>query len=194
MAGHRRGGDTKSEIQEVALSLFTERGYEATSLREIAECLGITKAALYYHFASKEDIVRSLLTAHLANLDELIGWAATQPAGPQLREEIIDRWSALAAGRGLRTMRFVLTNHRVVRDLRPEQEGVFERLLELFDSVTDPEASLEETLRTRVALLSINLTLVAAQGLDAPDEQVIDVARRIAQGLNPRPGPARAGV
>src|SRR5215470_13688163 len=39
-------GDTRTRIQRVALELFTEHGYEATSLREIAERLGVTKAAL----------------------------------------------------------------------------------------------------------------------------------------------------
>src|SRR5256886_10805033 len=52
--------DTRSRVQKVALELFAEQGYEKTSLREIAERLGVTKAALYYHFKSKEDIVHSL--------------------------------------------------------------------------------------------------------------------------------------
>lgn len=52
--------DTRREILEVASELFTERGYEATSLRVIAERLGITKAALYYHFRNKDDILRAL--------------------------------------------------------------------------------------------------------------------------------------
>ena len=52
-------GDTRERIQAIALELFAEQGYEKTSLREIAERLGVTKAALYYHFKSKEDIVRS---------------------------------------------------------------------------------------------------------------------------------------
>ena len=44
----------------MALDLFTEQGYDGTSLREIAEQLGVTKAALYYHFESKEDILMAL--------------------------------------------------------------------------------------------------------------------------------------
>src|SRR5690348_7125722 len=44
----RRG--TRARIQAVAVEMFTEHGYEKTSLREIAEALGVTKAALYYHF------------------------------------------------------------------------------------------------------------------------------------------------
>ena len=44
----------------MALDLFTEKGFDGTSLREIAERLGVTKAALYYHFASKDDILMAL--------------------------------------------------------------------------------------------------------------------------------------
>jgi len=52
--------DTKQRILDVALDLFTEQGYDGTSLRQIAEQLGVTKAALYYHFESKEDILMAL--------------------------------------------------------------------------------------------------------------------------------------
>jgi AcrR family transcriptional regulator len=65
----RRGGgpfpesgekSTRERILDIALDLFTEHGYEQTSLREIAEQLGVTKAALYYHFASKDEILMAL--------------------------------------------------------------------------------------------------------------------------------------
>ena len=51
---------TRERILDVALDLFIEKGYDGTSLREIAEKLGFTKAALYYHFASKDDILMAL--------------------------------------------------------------------------------------------------------------------------------------
>jgi AcrR family transcriptional regulator len=53
--------DTRQRILDAATELFVERGYEATSLREIAERVGVTKAALYYHFPGKEDLLRALL-------------------------------------------------------------------------------------------------------------------------------------
>jgi AcrR family transcriptional regulator len=53
--------DTRAEILAVASELFAEQGYEATSLREISERLGITKAALYYYFPGKDDILRALV-------------------------------------------------------------------------------------------------------------------------------------
>ena len=61
MTDPARGRETRARIQAVAIELFTEQGYEKTSLREIAERLNVTKAALYYHFKSKEDIVASLI-------------------------------------------------------------------------------------------------------------------------------------
>ena len=81
--------DTRSRVQKVALELFAEQGYEKTSLREIAERLGVTKAALYYHFRSKEDIVHSFTDDHYARIDELIDWAKTQPPGEQTRHEML---------------------------------------------------------------------------------------------------------
>jgi AcrR family transcriptional regulator len=53
-------GSTRERILDVALDLFIEKGFDGTSLREIAEKLGFTKAALYYHYASKDDILMAL--------------------------------------------------------------------------------------------------------------------------------------
>jgi AcrR family transcriptional regulator len=64
--------DTRGEILEVAQELFADQGYDATSLREIAERLGITKAALYYHFRSKDDILRALIEPMGEVLNELV--------------------------------------------------------------------------------------------------------------------------
>lgn len=52
---------TKQEILEVSLDLFSTQGYEATSVSQIAEAVGIRKASLYSHFASKQEILNSLL-------------------------------------------------------------------------------------------------------------------------------------
>jgi AcrR family transcriptional regulator len=64
--------DTRQQILDVAGELFTEQGYEATSLRQIADRLGFTKAALYYHFQSKEQILAALLEPAEALLQELL--------------------------------------------------------------------------------------------------------------------------
>ena len=59
-AGPLEAVSTRSRILDVALDLFVEKGFDGTSLREIAERLGLTKAAIYYHFASKDDILMAL--------------------------------------------------------------------------------------------------------------------------------------
>src|ERR1700759_5383065 len=78
VATHPDEGDTRERILDVALELFTEQGYDKTSLRQIADRLGFTQAAIYYHFAAKQDI---LVALHL-RLHEL-----ARPAFEQLEEQ-----------------------------------------------------------------------------------------------------------
>ena len=63
---------THGRILEVSAELFAEQGYDATSLREIADRMGFTKAALYYHFQSKDDILKALVDPAFEILDELL--------------------------------------------------------------------------------------------------------------------------
>ena len=60
---------THDKIIDAATSIFAEKGYNGTSMREIAEALDITKAALYYHFSAKEEIFMAIITH---SMDKLI--------------------------------------------------------------------------------------------------------------------------
>lgn len=71
--------DTKAEIRAVAQELFGQRGYERTSLREIAERLDITKAALYYHFPSKKDLLWSLIDPLRDDIEVMLGGLGDAP-------------------------------------------------------------------------------------------------------------------
>jgi AcrR family transcriptional regulator len=68
-----RDQGTRERILDVALGLFVEQGYDKTSLREVAERLGLTKAALYYHFPSKADILMALHLRMHALIAEPLG-------------------------------------------------------------------------------------------------------------------------
>ena len=82
--------DTRQRILNVALDLFTEQGYDGTSLRQIAEQLGVTKAALYYHFESKEDILMALhMRIHDFGRDALMR-IGEEPVPLTLWEELLD--------------------------------------------------------------------------------------------------------
>ncbi|MGN0766047.1 MAG: TetR/AcrR family transcriptional regulator [Christensenellales bacterium] len=54
-------GNTKREILNVALDLFSTQGFEATSISQIAEAVGIRKASLYSHFESKQAVLDALM-------------------------------------------------------------------------------------------------------------------------------------
>ena len=63
-------GSTKQEILETALELFSVQGYEATSISQIADAVGIRKASLYSHFASKQKILDALVKESLEQYDK----------------------------------------------------------------------------------------------------------------------------
>lgn len=62
-------GNTKQEILETALHLFSIQGYEATAISQIADAVGIRKASLYSHFASKQEILDALVRDGLERYD-----------------------------------------------------------------------------------------------------------------------------
>lgn len=57
-------GETKERILETALELFAQSGYLGTSMSDIAARLGITKAALYKHYAGKQEILDRIVQRH----------------------------------------------------------------------------------------------------------------------------------
>ncbi|TDC97030.1 TetR/AcrR family transcriptional regulator [Nonomuraea deserti] len=73
--------DTKARIQAVARELFAEQGVRNTSLRQISDRLGITKPALYYHFASRDDLVRSIVQPLIDDHDRFV--TARAPGDPR---------------------------------------------------------------------------------------------------------------
>ncbi len=81
--------DTRQRILAVAERRFVEFGYDGTSLREIAEDLGFTKAALYYHFPSKADILQELL----APMVEVFEGTALRLEAVRGSDRPVERWA-----------------------------------------------------------------------------------------------------
>jgi AcrR family transcriptional regulator len=155
----RGRGDTRARIQQVALELFAEQGYDKTSLREIAERLEVTKAALYYHFKSKEDIVRSLVEDHYGQLDALISWARSQQRSARTRGEILSRYVAIVA-EGNEVFRMLHQNQAAVNSLAAAKgrgELFRERLTALIGLLTEPDAPLGDRLRAAMALGGVSV-------------------------------------
>ncbi len=62
--------NTKAAIMEASLELFSVYGYEATSISQIADAVGLRKASLYSHFGSKQDILDKVLSAALEGYNQ----------------------------------------------------------------------------------------------------------------------------
>lgn len=76
----------EQRLLDAAIQLFTERGYTATSVREIVERAGVSKPALYYRFASKESLYLAILNDLARYADEVI--AKTRPGAGPVRERL----------------------------------------------------------------------------------------------------------
>ena len=68
----RGGALTRARIEKEALQLFAEKGFDGTSIRDIATAVGVADAALYRHFKSKDDIARQIFAHHYGALAQHI--------------------------------------------------------------------------------------------------------------------------
>ncbi len=150
------GLTARARIQEVALDLFIEEGYDKTSLREIAERLGVTKAALYYHFPTKEDIVTSLIDDRNQRLTNLIEWGHAQPRTPETRQEVVRQYAEmLQDGRHFRIMQFFERNQTSVKNFAAG-ETMRSKMLGMMDLLSSPDEPHAVQLRRSLAIFALH--------------------------------------
>ncbi len=176
-----RRGNTRQRIQDVALELFAEQGYEKTSLREIAERLEVTKAALYYHFKTKEDIIVSVFEDVTRPIDELIEWAQQQPRTLETKCEVLRRYSKAMAG-GAQLYRFMQENQATMRDL-PIGETVRRRLFTLVELLRNEEGPVTDQVRCVSALFTLHAGMMFLQHVEADPEETRLAALEVATDL-----------
>ena len=89
----RRGrpGHDREAVRAAAAELFIRKGYDATSVGDIADSLGLTKSAVYHHVASKEELLADLLDEALRELEAAVAGASggTGPASVRLRAAVV---------------------------------------------------------------------------------------------------------
>lgn len=177
-------GSTRERILDIALELFVDRGYDKTSLRDIAERLGTTKAALYYHFERKQDILLELhLRLHalgreaLEQLECLEDGQARADAWPGLVDRFIDQ---VVENRELVLMH--QRNHNALEELANNErhqaenddiEQQFRRVLE------SPAIPLAQRVRMACSLGAVVGALVGGEGLfgDVPMDELAELVR-----------------
>lgn len=135
----------RRQLLDVALEVFADRGYHATSMNDVAESAGVTKPVLYQHFRSKRALYLELLEDVGGRLREAIAKATTEAEGP--------RQQVQAGFRAYFT--FVASQQPAFQLLFG---GGARRDEEFADAVRSVEISIAETIAE----------LIVVDGLDAP--------------------------
>ncbi|PFG65499.1 TetR family transcriptional regulator [Propionibacteriaceae bacterium ES.041] len=166
--------DTKAAIIDAAIRLMRRQGFEQTSLREIAEEVGITKASLYYHFPSKLALLEAILDPVVVEFRDV----AAQLAGLTRDRAGVERL--------MRRYLQGLVRHREIGSLVATDPSVLNALAERAGELVEtgnrvqrwlagPEPSNADLLRARCALAAAGVALSAGEvAPDAGEDEVVD--------------------
>lgn len=94
---------TREGILEAAARIFSEKGYHATSMHDIAEAVNLQKASLYYHFSSKQEILVDILDHALDLINSKLEMVLAQPLSvdEKLRQAMISYFQTIAEHQNL---------------------------------------------------------------------------------------------
>jgi AcrR family transcriptional regulator len=173
------GSPAKSRIVSAATALFAEHGVGGTSLQMIADAIGVTKAAVYHQFKTKDEIVIAVAEAELARVEAVLDAAQAQPDPALARELLLSRIVDLAIER--RHMESVLTSDPVLNRFFAGHEPfqrLMNRLYRMLLGEDSPEARLSGAMLT--AAIGGAVMHPMTGGLDdaALRSQLLRLARR----------------
>lgn len=173
------GDETRSRIVAEALQLIADHGFAATSTREISERLGFTKAALYYHFRTKADLLAALVDPALQDLVDLVA-GATGGSAPSERRRIVERYVELVAAHA--DLIRVISDDPSVRASDALGPAIlqFRRLQPILAGTDDPDVV--QRARVRAALGAVHATLLRGDPDDDP-QLLRDTAVAVATGI-----------
>lgn len=131
----RRGrpGYDRDQVLDVAVQLFIERGYEATSVSDLAQRLGLTKSALYHHFASKEELLDLALNEALTGLEQILEQPESRAGSAASRLSFVIRGAVTVLIEKLPYVTLLLR----VRGNSPVERAALERRREFDHRVTE---------------------------------------------------------
>jgi AcrR family transcriptional regulator len=127
----------RAQIEDVASTLFRERGYAGTSVRDIAQALNLQGGSLYAHVASKEDVLWSIVTRAADHFHSLVGPIATSATTPpaRLRAMIMAHVTVVTSSQRdavvfLQESRLLSTERRLaLASRRDGYEGLFRKVI-----------------------------------------------------------------
>jgi AcrR family transcriptional regulator len=181
----RRDGrrtDTRCRIQQMALEVLSERGWEGATLKEIADRLEITRPALYYHFTSKEDILASVHAELAGSVDTIIDWAKDHLSDSGTRAEVLRRLTELMTGTWGSFLHFAQNDQgRAMRDLKAV--GDFSDRMDNLAEFLRPADTIAGRIKARLALDAIFMADVRAGHLGGDPAERSQVALDVATEL-----------
>lgn len=166
----------KARIVAAALDLFAKHGVGGTSLGMIAKSLGVTKAAVFHQFRTKDEIILAAAEAELSRLEAVLDAAEAQPTPDQAREALVTGIVDLAVA-GRHTVGPILSDPIVV-GFFPDHErfrGVMHRLSHLLAG----EARVPTAMLTAAISGTVVHPLVADLDDDTLRAQLLELARRL---------------
>jgi AcrR family transcriptional regulator len=170
----------QTRVLDAALQLFAEHGVGGTSLQMIADAIGVTKAAVYHQFKTKEQIVIALTERELGGLEEALEAAEAEDHPPRARELLLRRVIDLAVER--RGAASTLQFDPVIVRLLAEQQP-FQRFIERLYGVLVGDAGADS--RVLAAMLSgaIAVGVVSPLVADVDNEALRSQLGRITHRL-----------
>ncbi len=173
---------TRERILDVALDIFIEQGYDKASLREIAERMGFTKAALYYHFPSKADMLMALHLRMHNIIDEPISLLGDGAVSVETWERFLDACiNTLKGNQKLFEMHRI--NQAAMAGVHSEgHEGAHQELEEQAMRIfSEPSLRPDDRLRMAAAFAVSFITPFLTSGLfsDAGDDFLANGLREI---------------
>jgi AcrR family transcriptional regulator len=145
--GTQKSFDRAQEIYLTAAQIFFTKGYNATSLNDIADALNITKAALYYYVESKQDLLYQIIKSGLDNVKAEVLDPAREIADAEERLRfIILNHSRLSAG-GNHAV--IIISHEVDALNFNQRQEVLQRRREYFEFVRNTLVELAEQGKTQ---------------------------------------------
>ena len=170
----------QQRIVAAAVELFAEHGVGGTSLQMIADTVGVTKAAVYHQFKTKEEIVVAAAEAELARVETAIDAAEAEPTRERAREVLVERMVDLAVER--RRMESTLLGDPVIVRFFADHEpfrAVMNRLYRLLASdAAGPDARLSAAMFTAAIGGAVMHPLVADLDDATLRPQLLRLARR----------------
>jgi AcrR family transcriptional regulator len=170
----------QQRIVDAAVELFAAHGVGGTSLQMIADAVGVTKAAVYHHFKTKEEIVVLAAEAELTRLAEAIDVADAEPTREQARDVLVRRIVDLAVQR--RRMESTLLGDPVIVRFFAHHEPyrrVMDRLYRLLMSDdAGPDARVSAAMLTAAIGGAVMHPIVADLDDDTLRSQLLRLARR----------------